>query len=163
MNGGGGRQENAFMNDMVALLRPHNLAAKVGITRFQNAGDFRTHEESLPVSITPHDTNLNIALNFLKSIRKDLGLTTDLSPDILEKCIEKADAAIPKTKRTFFIGDYADRGDEGVEVIERIFHLLRMYPDRVIALKGNHEVYTDQGQPRFSSTAIPIANRRTIN
>ena len=49
-----------------------------------------------------------------------------------------------------FIGDYADRGDEGVEVIERIFHLLRMYPDRVIALKGNHEVYTDDGLPQFT-------------
>src|SRR5690349_4428233 len=40
-NGGGGRQDNAFMNDMVALLRPHNLAAKFGVGTFQNAGDFR--------------------------------------------------------------------------------------------------------------------------
>ena len=39
-NGGGGRQDNAFMNDMVSLLRPHNLAAKVGMAQFQNAGGF---------------------------------------------------------------------------------------------------------------------------
>lgn len=83
-NGGGGRQENAFMNDLVMLLRPHNLAAKVGIRRFQNEGDFRTHESSGPVSITPHDTNLNIALNFLLSIRGDLGLTRELSASFLE-------------------------------------------------------------------------------
>ena len=49
-----------------------------------------------------------------------------------------------------FIGDYADRGDEGVEVIERIFQLLKFYPQRVIALKGNHEDYTDQGVPKFA-------------
>ena len=100
--GGGGRQENAFMNDMVALLRPHNLAAKVGVTRFQNEGDFRTHSESWPVSISPHDTNLNFALNFLKSIRNDLGFTNELSPNFLEECAEKAKASIPKTERSFW-------------------------------------------------------------
>ena len=100
-NGGGGRQENAFMNDLVALLRPHNLAAKVGVKRFQNEGDFRTHEPSGPVSLAPHDTNLNIALNFLKSIRKDLGLSPNLSDDFLEKAKKKAQAAIPKGERSW--------------------------------------------------------------
>lgn len=83
-NGGGGRQDNAFMNDMVALLRPHNLAAKVGVSRFQNAGDFRTHAGSWSVSLAPHATNAIIdTLNFLKSIRSDLGLSKDLSDDFL--------------------------------------------------------------------------------
>ena len=100
--GGGGRQENAFMNDMVALLRPHNLAAKVGVDRFQNAGDFRTDEDSWKVSLSPHDTNKNIALNFLKSIRNDLGNVKEIGPDFLKECIKKADLAIPKTKRTFW-------------------------------------------------------------
>jgi hypothetical protein len=85
-NGGGGRQDNAFMNDMVALLRPHNLAKKVGIDRFQNAGDFRTHEPSPAISVAPHDTSLIIAtLNFLKSIRGDLGLPKDFSPEFLTR------------------------------------------------------------------------------
>ena len=44
------------MNDMVALLRPHNLAAKVGVNWFQNAGDFRTLAGSGPVSLAPHAT-----------------------------------------------------------------------------------------------------------
>ncbi|MEM9585686.1 MAG: hypothetical protein AAGA03_00270 [Planctomycetota bacterium] len=93
INGGGGRQENAFMNDIVALLRPHNLAAKLGVNRFQNEGDFRIHPGSGAVSITPHKTKLNIALNFFKSIRNDLGLSADLPDEFLERCAEKAQRA----------------------------------------------------------------------
>ncbi|MEM6472072.1 MAG: hypothetical protein AAF802_21100 [Planctomycetota bacterium] len=89
-NGGGGRQENAFMNDLVMLLRPHNFAAKVGITRFQNEGDFRTHPGGGVVGIAAHDTKLNMALNFLKSIRGDLGLSKDLPDDFLQQCANKA-------------------------------------------------------------------------
>lgn len=48
-----------------------------------------------------------------------------------------------------FLGDYADRGPDGVEVIETIHDLLLHESDRVIALKGNHEDYTDQGEPLF--------------
>lgn len=100
INGGGGRQENAFMNDLIALLRPHNLAAKVGVGKYQNAGDFRTHSESFRVSLTPHDTKLNMALNFLKSIRMDLGLSPDVPPDFLASCAKKADAAF-STERSW--------------------------------------------------------------
>ena len=83
--GGGGRQDNAFMNDLVALLRPHNLLAKVGVDRFQNEGDFRTMEGAGAVGIAPHDTGKNVALNFLKSIRGDLGLQKELSPEFIER------------------------------------------------------------------------------
>jgi len=97
-NGGGGRQDNAFMNDMVALLRPHNLAKKIGVDRFQNAGDFRTYSGSGPVALAPHDVNKIIeSLNFLKSIRRDLGLTPDLSPDFLRKASEIAQTQISST------------------------------------------------------------------
>src|SRR5262249_37407012 len=83
-NGGGGRQDNAFMNDMVALLRPHNLAKKVGFGRFQNAGDFRPYTGSKPGLFAPHDTGEIIAtLNFLKSVRGDLGLPKDFTPEFL--------------------------------------------------------------------------------
>ncbi|MFO0804327.1 MAG: hypothetical protein U0791_14535 [Gemmataceae bacterium] len=95
-NGGGGRQDNAFMNDFVALLRPHNLAKKAGIGGFQNAGDFRTDPDSGPVSLDPHDTNKIIGtLNFLKSIRGDLGLSKDFPKGFLEKCAKQANAAFP--------------------------------------------------------------------
>lgn len=97
-NGGGGRQENAFMNDMVALLRPHNLAAKAGVSRFQNEGDFRTHKPSWRVSLSPHDTQLNIALNFLASIRSDLGLSRSMPRDFLEKSAKIADQSFPQER-----------------------------------------------------------------
>ncbi len=98
--GGGGRQENAFMNDMVALFRPHNLAKKVGIGRFQNAGDFRTHAPSGPVSRAPHDTDENIrTLNFLRSIRKDLGMLGDITPEFLEQKARIAGGAFPEPVR----------------------------------------------------------------
>jgi hypothetical protein len=95
-NGGGGRQDNAFMNDMVALLRPHNLAKKVGVDRFQNKGDFRTMEGAGAVSLAPHDAVKIIeTLNFLKSIRGDLGLSKDFTPEFLERASATAQAALP--------------------------------------------------------------------
>ncbi len=48
-----------------------------------------------------------------------------------------------------FLGDYADRGSKGVEVVEGVRALLEKYPRQVIALKGNHEDYTVGGQPKF--------------
>ena len=96
-NGGGGRQDNAFMNDLVSLLRPHNLAKKVGIGGFQNAGDFRTMETAGPVSLAPHDANAIIGtLNFLKSIRGDLGLSKVFKPEFLQQSAKLAEAAFPK-------------------------------------------------------------------
>jgi hypothetical protein len=97
-NGGGGRQDNAFMNDMVALLRPHNLAKKIGVGGFQNAGDFRTDSSSGPVALAPHDVNKIIeSLNFLKSIRRDLGLPPELSPDFLRRAAAIAQSQIGST------------------------------------------------------------------
>jgi predicted phosphodiesterase len=48
-----------------------------------------------------------------------------------------------------FLGDYADRGQYGIEVIEVVNSLMKRYPRKVIALKGNHEDYTESGQPKF--------------
>jgi hypothetical protein len=48
------------------------------------------------------------------------------------------------------LGDYADRGGQGVEVIEAVDALLDAHPGTVIALKGNHEDYSTAGAPRFS-------------
>jgi len=94
--GGGGRQDNAFMNDMVALLRPHNLAKKVGIDRFQNAGDFQTYTGSLRGFFAPHDMVEIIAtLNFLKSIRGDLGLSRELTPEFLTERSRIANSVFP--------------------------------------------------------------------
>jgi len=52
-----------------------------------------------------------------------------------------------------FLGDYADRGDMGVEVIEGVNDLMENYGDRVVALKGNHEDYRD-GEPYFQPCTL---------
>lgn len=49
-----------------------------------------------------------------------------------------------------FLGDYADRGDHGVEIIEKLHSYLVKYPEDVIALKGNHEIYSESGTPHFN-------------
>lgn len=53
-----------------------------------------------------------------------------------------------------FLGDYADRGAKGMEVIEGIGNLRRTYPTRVYALKGNHEDYTEDGRPMFTPCTL---------
>jgi serine/threonine-protein phosphatase 5 len=47
-----------------------------------------------------------------------------------------------------FLGDYADRGSHGVEIITELNGILDRRKD-IIALKGNHEMYID-GRPTFS-------------
>jgi len=47
-----------------------------------------------------------------------------------------------------FLGDYADRGDFGVEILESLNKLLKENKN-VIALKGNHESYDEYGNPNF--------------
>ncbi len=103
---GGGRQDNAFMNDMVALLRPHNMAAKMGIQKYQNDGDFRPQPPAGSQG-GPHDSVNNMALNFLKSIRNDLGKSPDISDRFLEKCARIADSSI-STDRSWWqtLDDY---------------------------------------------------------
>ena len=53
-----------------------------------------------------------------------------------------------------FLGDYADRGPDGVEVIEQVETLLDRLPQSVVALKGNHESYSDSGEPLFSPCTL---------
>lgn len=108
-NKGGGRQENAFMNDFVALLRPQNLLHKVSnlkglssLKRYRNAGDFRTHKDTRFVGLDPHDVKENMALNFLKSIRNDLNLPTHLSATFLKESAKKAGEAIPVEEKRWW-------------------------------------------------------------
>jgi predicted phosphodiesterase len=53
-----------------------------------------------------------------------------------------------------FLGDYADRGPNSVEVVEGVRELIRSYPERVIPLKGNHEDYTAEGRPIFTPCTL---------
>jgi hypothetical protein len=60
----------------------------------------------------------------------------------------------PSEDLLLFIGDYSDRGEQSTEVVERVDRLLSQYPDRVIGLKGNHEDYTEEGEPYFSPCSL---------
>jgi diadenosine tetraphosphatase ApaH/serine/threonine PP2A family protein phosphatase len=53
-----------------------------------------------------------------------------------------------------FLGDYADRGAEGMEVISEVRSILDDHPGRIIALKGNHEDYSDEGIPNFGPCTL---------
>lgn len=53
-----------------------------------------------------------------------------------------------------FLGDYADRGPYGVEVIDAVDSLMRNHSRNVFALKGNHEDYTEFGEPAFCPASL---------
>ena len=55
----------------------------------------------------------------------------------------------PDEDHLIFLGDYADRGENGVECIEMIWDLMLKYPESVTALKGNHEDFDGDGNPLF--------------
>lgn len=55
--------------------------------------------------------------------------------------------ALDERSRLVFLGDYTDRGAQGVEVIERVGELLGQ--PNIVALKGNHEDYRGSA-PTFS-------------
>jgi len=72
----------------------------------------------------------------------------DLHGDLaaLQFGLDKVD---PAKDGIIFLGDYADRGPSGIEVIDSINTLRRNHPRNVFALKGNHEDYTETGTPSF--------------
>jgi len=63
--------------------------------------------------------------------------------DLLLKVID------PNRDGLIFLGDYADRGYFGLEVIETIDGFSRKFPKNIFLLKGNHEDYNRKGEPNF--------------
>ncbi|MGM0566236.1 MAG: metallophosphoesterase family protein [Bacteroidota bacterium] len=55
----------------------------------------------------------------------------------------------PEKDMLLFLGDYADRGDSGVEIIETLLESQRQKQENIILLLGNHELYSDEGLPSF--------------
>jgi hypothetical protein len=95
------------------------------------------------------------------STRRHLLVIGDLHGDYvsLRSALDLFD---PTKDNLVFLGDYADRGDCGVEVIEAVDALRRKHPENVLPLKGNHEDYTEARCPKFSPcNLVDEANRKT--
>ncbi len=90
-----------------------------------------------------------------------VGVVGDLHGDYkaLQALLKTADL---DTDLLVFLGDYADRGADGVEVIRTVKSLRQMYPKSVVALMGNHEDYSGEGVPNFNPcTLIGEAEAKT--
>ena len=61
---------------------------------------------------------------------------------------------VSESDLVLFLGDYADRGPQGVEVIQKIDECISELPEQYIAVKGNHEDYLDSGTPAFSPCTL---------
>jgi protein phosphatase len=79
-------------------------------------------------------TDFNII--FLKGDRKAI-FVGDLHGDFKALCsiLEKA----KEDEYLIFLGDYVDRGENQIEVINTVLKLKKEYPEKVFLLKGNHE------------------------
>ena len=55
---------------------------------------------------------------------------------LIERCEQYADG---RAMTFVFLGDYIDRGPQSAGVVGRVLDLQSQMPERVIALKGNHE------------------------
>lgn len=53
-----------------------------------------------------------------------------------------------------FLGDYADRGPFGIEVIRKVAQLRSEHPSNVLPLRGNHEDFSEEGNPNFSPCTL---------
>lgn len=67
----------------------------------------------------------------------------------------------PSNDKIIFLGDYADRGPNGIEVIGTVHSLMKRYPRNVIALKGNHEDYQCGSPKAFPCDLMDEVIRKT--
>ena len=79
---------------------------------------------------------------------ENIAIVGDLHGDIksFESLLEEVN---PIKQGIVFLGDYADRGKHGIEVIDGVRTLVKRYPKNVVAIKGNHEDFSESGNPTF--------------
>jgi len=107
--------------------------------------------ETILMVIVMYSVACRLATIHLERLKRII-VAGDLHGDLdscnqIEKLVGNEDLLI-------FLGDYGDRGPNSVEVIEGVQRLLQKYPGRVLALKGNHEDYSEDGEPRFSPCTL---------
>jgi hypothetical protein len=79
---------------------------------------------------------------------RNLIVVGDLHGDYASFC-SILNVANPAKDDLVFLGDYADRGIFGMEIIDGVTRLFDKHPENVTLLKGNHEDYTEKGEPNF--------------
>jgi serine/threonine-protein phosphatase 5 len=84
----------------------------------------------------------------LTSLPKKVFVVGDLHGDLrsFEQIVEVWQKE--ENSHLILLGDYADRGRQGLEIIESLMKLTK--EKGVVAMKGNHEDYSSYGQPNFS-------------
>jgi serine/threonine protein phosphatase 1 len=85
----------------------------------------------------PHVTELHVTEPMsLKFAVGDIHGSLDKLRRLISRCERHADG---RTATFIFLGDYIDRGPESAGIIRYVIDLQSRLPERVIALKGNHE------------------------
>jgi hypothetical protein len=93
---GGGRLVYGHLNDPVTFFDPHNwpITGRVAGGQFaRTPGDWRPYGDGEKPDLAGHDVTKNIALNFFKTVRRELGLP-ELSPAQLDALAQKAIALV---------------------------------------------------------------------
>ena len=63
--------------------------------------------------------------------------------------------ADPAKDCLIFLGDYGDRGVFGMEIIDALSRLRDSKPLNIVLLRGNHEDYSESGEPNFYPSTLP--------
>ncbi|OHT07004.1 Ser/Thr protein phosphatase [Tritrichomonas foetus] len=68
----------------------------------------------------------------------------------------------PLESRIVFLGDYVDRGDFSIEVAVLTLALFCTYPDKVVLLRGNHEILKINAQYGFKDQVLNEYNSEEV-
>ena len=85
--------------------------------------------------------------------------------DILKETMKMVD--LSADNKLIFLGDYIDRGPASKETLEYVYNLQKQYPEKIVALKGNHEdmfldwLY-DQGNIAYLQSDVDLNTIQTF-
>lgn len=86
----------------------------------------------------------------------------DLHGNIFDLMRIMTKITFPLQNNLIFLGDYVDRGHFSVEVVVFLFALYCKFPDKVILLRGNHELPDMNGSYGFQDEIIELYQRDAL-